>query len=804
MPRYVLLHAAAFAAMAAGQVRIQGHVISDTNAPLANAGVTLHSAKTAEHHRVYTDAAGAFTIALPLPGDYLVDVELSGFFALRDRPISVAEGTPELKLILAPVREFSDSVDVSASNTGLTLEQTATPEKMNSANLLDVPYPTTQNLKNAMRILPGVVQDSTGGIHVNGGREDQALYLFDGFNVTDPLTGTLEARVSVEAVQAMDVFATRSPAEYGKSSAGIVTVNTKMGDDKFRYSSTNFIPGVESAKGLRVGSWNPRLNLSGPIQEGRAWFSDSLTLQYDQTVIRELPAGQDAATSWRYSNLMRGQFNVTPSNILYAGLLTNQWSANRTGLGALDPPETTVDRRSRQWFADIKDQVYFAHGALLEAGFASYRTFLRQVPQGHNLYILTPEGRRGNFFVNGVQEASRAQGIVNVFLPSFNFGGTHQLKTGTDLNRVEYDQDIHRTGFEFYSADALVRRVLYSGNGIVGKRNLEAAAYVQDAWRVRPNVLVEIGLRGDRDDILRNWNVSPRAGIAWSPRRLENTRISGGYAVTYDATNLRLFTRPYDQVAVTTFFPPYGLGAPVLTSSFQIPHGEFASPRYSTWSGAVDQRAFSNVILRMQALRRSGHRGLTYVDSANPGASAYVLSSSRRDTYDSVEFTVRQNLHKQYEWLASYTRSRALSSAVMELASDVPAIVPNNRGRLHWDAPNRAVSWGYLPTLWKDWAIAYLAEYHDGFPFSVQDNTGRIVEAVNSRRYPNFFELNLHVERTFRFRGQLWAGRAGFNNITNHRNPNAVNNDIDAERFLQYFGGQRRALVFRIRWLGKL
>ena len=281
-----------------------------------------------------------------------------------------------------------------------------------------------------------------------------------------------------------------------------------------------------------------------------------------------------------------------------------------------------------------------------------------------------------------------------------------------------------------------MRRVLYTGSGIVAKRNLEAAAYLQDSWRLRPDILIELGLRGDRDDILRNWNVSPRAGIAWSPRRLENTRVSAGYAVTYDSTNLRLFTRPFDQVAVTTFFLPYAFAAPAVTSSFQIPQGQFASPRYSTWSGSFDRRAFSSVFFRMQALRRTGGRGLTYVDSATP--SAYVLSSSRRDTYNSVEFTVRQNLHKQYEWLASYTRSRAVSSAVMELSSDIPAIVPNNSGRLPWDAPNRAVSWGYLPTLWKDWAIAYLAEYHDGFPFSVQNNAGQIVGPVNSRRYPRF------------------------------------------------------------------
>ncbi len=75
---------------------------------------------------------------------------------------------------------------------------------------------------------------------------------------------------------------------------------------------------------------------------------------------------------------------------------------------------------------------------------------------------------------------------------------------------------------------------------------------------------------------------------------------------------------------------------------------------------------------------------------------------------------------------------------------------------------------------------------------------------VNSQRFPSFFELNLHVEKRLRFHGQLWAIRGGFNNITNHKNPNVVNNNLDAPNFLAMYGGQTRALNFRIRWLGKL
>ena len=796
----LVLFVLVLAGTAQADVRIAGRVTSDTNSPIANATVVLRG-PSGDRYRALTDAGGAFTVDVREPGEYSIDAERSGFFAIKHQKVTTSGG--EVVLVLDPIREVAESIDVTSGTSAVELDQTASQTKLTGTELMDVPYPTTHNLKTAMRILPGVVQDSRGGVHLNGGAEDQVLYLLNGFNVSDPLTGRLESRVSVEAVQSMDVLGGQFSAEYGKSSAGVLSVNTKTGDDKWRYSATNFVPGIENQKGLRIGSWTPRINFSGPLRRGRAWFSNNLTTQYDQTVVRELPRGEDKATSWRHSNLLRTQVNLTPSNILYSGLLVNLFYGPRSGLTALDPIETTQDRRSRQWFFDIKDQMYLSRGAVVEFGYASNRTFFRQLPQGHDFYIFTPDGRRGNYFINGVQEGSRDQIIGNAFLPAFALAGEHRIKTGVDLNRVFYGQDLNRSGVEFYNSRTLVRRTTYDGEGRLAKSNFETAVYVQDGWRPRKNLLVDLGLRTDWDRILRNWTWSPRVGLAWSPFGLENTKIAGGYAMMFDATKLELFTRPLDQIPLTVFFPPFGAGN-VTRSFFEIHDNNFAPQRYTVASASVDQRILTNVFLKFELMRRRGSRGLMFLDTGAPVDSVYALKNARSDAYDAAGVTVRQNFGGQFEWLASYTRSRALSNAVLDISADQAVLVANNLGRLPWDSPNRLVSWGYLPAPFKNWAVAYLVEHRTGFPFSVQNDAGFLVGGVNSRRYPTFFELNLHIERKFRFRGQMWATRVGMNNLTNRLNPNAVINNVDSEQFLRYFGGQSRATVFRIRWLGKL
>lgn len=796
------------ATSALAQVELTGRVTNENQVPLADATVTIEPASGEGRWQAFTGPSGVFHVELPHAGDYLVSVQRTGYFRLEKRPLSLAQTPGEVQLVLNRITELAESVDVTASTTAVDLDQTYAEHQVTGNEMMNIPYPVTHSLQNATRLLPGVVQDNLGGIHFNGGAEEQTLYLLDGFKISDPLSGQFSTRLSLEGIQSMDVVTGSLPAEYGDTSAGVMAVNTKMGDDRWLYSSTNFIPGVENQKGLRIGSWYPRFYLSGPLRKTRAWFSDSLGGEFNQNVIPELPAGQDRSTSVRYDNYFRTQVNLTPSNILQGGFLTNFWHAALAGLGLLDPPSTTLTRSARQYFFNVKDQIYLAHGGLIEVGFAANRTLSDDTPQGQAPYVYGSTGRSGNYFQGGSENGGRDEFLVNVFLPSFVAAGAHQVKLGVDLNQLSYSQNLYRTSILFYRADGtLARREVFAGNGRLNRSAYDASAYAQDSWRLRPNLLVESGFRMDWMSLLRRWTPSPRVGVSWTPPHLEQTKISVGYAFLYDQPPLQLFTRPEDQYSVNTYFQPDGSAGRPVTSIYTIP-GTLSAPRYHTWNLDVDHRLRAGIYAHFQLLGKRGSHGLAYFNApslaAGPGQTVLALESNRHDAFDSFELTLHQTFRRQYEWLAGYTRSRTYSSAVSGLGLDDPYLVSNNAGPLPWDSPNRFLSWAYLPTFWKNWAIAYLFEAHTGFPFSIRDAQGNVIGAADSYRFPSFIELDFHVERRFHFHGQIWAVRAGYNNITNHRNPNVVNNDIEGAQFLQFSGGQRRALVFRIRWLGKI
>jgi hypothetical protein len=99
--------------------------------------------------------------------------------------------------------------------------------------------------------------------------------------------------------------------------------------------------------------------------------------------------------------------------------------------------------------------------------------------------------------------------------------------------------------------------------------------------------------------------------------------------------------------------------------------------------------------------------------------------------------------------------------------------------------------------------VSYLVEARSGFPFSVVNEEGFQVGKPNQRRFPYYFNVNLHCERRFRFLTYLWGFRFGFFNLTNHGNANVVNNNMDSPKFLAFGRGQQRAFNVRLRFLGR-
>jgi hypothetical protein len=774
------------------QVTITGRIVDENGAGVGGARVALGSGPS-----VISDPTGAFSVDLPGAGQYLARVERDGFFPLKDFPVDIAADTREVHLTINHAREVFESTKVSASTGELDIDNTASERKLTGVEIIDIPYSPTRDLRVALTLIPGVLQDATGDLHFDGGAERQTLYLLDGFNFSDPLTGRLDAHLSVDSVRTIDWWSGRYSPEFGKGSGGALDIKTDMGNDPWRYSATDFIPGVDFTGGPHIGTWAPRANVSGPIKRGRIWFSDHLDAQYTPSVVPGLPNGQNRTQSFQTSNLLRTQVNLTPSNILFADFLVNYTFAPLSGLDALDPISTTTDQRSRTWFFSAKDQIYLTHRTLLEVGYAEDRNFFRVIPQGDGFYDISPVAKSGNYYDNSTQMAHRKQILSNLFLPSFEFLGHHQLKTGVDLDRLNYWQNSDRTGIDIFDATgAMVRDTVFEGSGTFSLSSAEESWYALDDWKIRKNVMVEYGVRQDWDELLDRSALSPRVAVSWSPFVSSNTKLSAGYAVVRDATSLQLFAQPLDQYAIETFINPAN---PAIVEMFQITDPHLLFPKYKNWTAGLDQRLPRKITLRLTGIRKTGTDGLAYTPESTPGL--YDLTNARRDSYNAATILLDQHFGGKYEWMASYTRSRTYSNEALAFSVDQPLQVTDNVGPAPWDAPNRFVSWAYLPTRWQNWAVAYSIEVHTGFPYSIVDGDGRVVGPVDSQRLPMFLSLNIHPEYKFNLFGRRWALRGGFNNITNHNNP-VIAQTVPGQP-VRFFGSEGRHFVVRVRWLGK-
>ena len=816
-----LLVLLAVALGAAAQVTVTGKVTDENGVAVAGARLEIAPAAGGAVTTLISGQSGEFSTAFEAQGEYRIRAEKQGFFLLKQSAVTLRAGDNHLAVTLNHVEEMAESVSVVYSPPAIDMQEPNERKQLNSVEILSVPYPAPQDFRNALPLFQGVVQDTQGRLHFNGGSTGQTYFTLDGFNITDPVTGRLSTRLDIEAVRSLDLDTTRFSAEKGKGSAGSLDIQTKMGDDRWRFGGTNFIPSLSTDEGLHFNKWTPRLELSGPLKKGRAWFHNGFDLFYDVDTIHGLPSGQNRSRGITGSDLSRFQVNITPANILTGSFLMNYADRTRTGLSFLDPAETTTSQYGRFYMGSLKDQIYLPGGALLEVGMADSRGYTHQLPQGHALYEITPFGRRGNYFVDLDRHFYRQQWLANAFLPTFQAHGSHQLKMGIDLDTDSFHQKVMRHDYEVVRADLSVARyVTFTGNTFQGRKNLMISEYVQDRWTPREGILVEAGLRGDWDQLLRQPLWSPRISVAWAPSWLRETKFAAGVGIFHDAVPLSILTQHQDQVSLSTF---YGLDGAVrfgpVATQFLTDEHALRAPQYRTESFSVERKLPFDLYGKASYTRKRGSRGFTFVnDGAVPPGSdvpvgLYELRNSRRDRYYGLEFSVRRTFGR-FEWAAGYTRSAARSDAVVDYSLEDPIFGLQAPGPLAWDTPDRFLMWGWAPVpkrllphflefAARNTDAGYLVEYRTGFPFSVVSDEGYLAGPPNALRYPNYFNINLHFERRFRALHYMWAWRFGFNNLTNNGNPNTVNNNIDSPDYLTYGRGQLRAFSVRLRFLGK-
>ena len=628
-----------------------------------------------------------------------------------------------------------------------------------------------------MPLIPGIVQDATGQIHLNGAPTRQILDQLDGFNITDPASGFFDARVPVDALRSVTVYGSRYPAEYGKASGGVVDLESGMGDDRYRFSGTDLVPSVATHKGFHVNGWTPHGSFSGPIKKGKAWFLLAPESEYDLELINELPPGADSNTRWRWGDLAKTQINLTPSNILTTDFLFNEFRSNHAGLSRFTPQEATARLNESVYHFSAVDQSTLSNGMLMEYGIGFSRFHVGELPFGNATYVLTPEGASGNYFQHAEARSERLQVIANLISPTLRKWGTHEWKAGLDLDRVVALQSFNRHGISILREDGtLSRTVDFPGNPSFQQTNFESGVYAQDHWSLSRAVVLDPGLRLEWDRIVGGARVSPRVAASFTPSAEDTTKVVAGAGIYYDQSNIDLYTQPRAGTRIDYFYDSTGtvLIRPPVESIFQIAPRGLKKPWVLNWSAGIERKLPAEFFLRAEYLQKRGYDGWTYVNpcSGPEGcfSGRFAMESTRRDRYDAVDLAVRRRFNAGHVIYASYTHSEARSNAVLNFNLLNPYFSPQGGGPLPWDTPNRIVSWGILPLV-RQFDLAYTLEWREGFPFSVVNEDQELVGPPNRLRYPAYFSLNMALERRISLFGFRWQVRAGFDDITDRHNP---------------------------------
>jgi hypothetical protein len=102
--------------------------------------------------------------------------------------------------------------------------------------------------------------------------------------------------------------------------------------------------------------------------------------------------------------------------------------------------------------------------------------------------------------------------------------------------------------------------------------------------------------------------------------------------------------------------------------------------------------------------------------------------------------------------------------------------------------------------------LVYSAEARTGLPFLAITDQGQIAPGAppGTFRLPTYYTVNLQFEKHFHLFRRYWALRGGFDNVTNHANPDLANGVLDPTHPVPTFiDANGRAVTGIIRYLGK-
>ncbi|HEY2962577.1 MAG TPA: carboxypeptidase regulatory-like domain-containing protein [Pyrinomonadaceae bacterium] len=800
---------------------IKGKVVADIpdqRRVLAGVPVNLSSERLRDQKlQTVTDSEGQFEFNGLIAGDYTLTVEFSGFKKYEQKISVQIEATVEQNVLLQPV-PLTGQVTVTDDRTDAVRTDSTTPAVITTQNLRNAPL-IDEKFQDALPLLPGVLRGPDGNLNIKGTRPSQSGILVSSLNVTDPVTGAPAIELPLEAVDTVQVHSNPYSSEYGKFTGAVTTIETRSGTNDWRYLVTGTLPRPRwrDGKVFGIGAATPRIAVGGPIVKDKFFFFQSVEYRFVRT---NVPSLEDLNEQQRdikresFDSFSRLDYVINPNNRLTGSFSVFPQKFDYFNLNTFNPSDTTANFHQRGWFLALNEQATFKSGALLQSSFSAKQFDGDIFGNSAAPYQITPDRNFGGWFDRQHRESRRYELLeVYNFRPQ-TWRGSHAFKIGANFSNTSFVGTDRSTPVTISRADGTRYQLIeFTGAGVLERAQNEFSAFLQDKWILNNRLVLDLGLRYDRDQLGEENNFAPRLGVVLAPARSDRTIIRGGIGIFYDKISLNIGSFERYQSYVVTTFANNGVTIVDGPRLFQnTAPDDLKNPYSLAWNLQVDHQVSQRLLLRLGYEDRSTRREFVLQPVANAATTSQgllLLQNSGRSRYRELQAVARFRFQESRNIYLSYVRSEArgnLNDFNTYFGNQKHTVIrPDEYAKQPYDVPNRLLFWGDFGLPF-DIVATPVLDWHSGFPFSLLNEQQDFVGPRNEGgRFPSLVTLDLLVTKglTIPFRGKKYKGRAGITifNITNHWNPRDVQNNLDARQFGTFFNSAERSVRLKFEFV---
>jgi hypothetical protein len=854
---------------------ISGRIQDAQGSVVSGATINATHLETNQSFTTTSDHEGRYRFPYLRTGTYDLKVDAPGFSTVtKQLTITLGQALDlPIKLDVAGVSaQVSIGTDIPVVETVRTqITETIRPREINELPL------NGRNYLDLALLIPGVSPTTTGsnqrfaetsavpgqGISIAGQRNLYNSFIVDGVSANDDAADLTGTYYSEEVIDQFQVVTSGGIAEFGRASGGVVNILTKSGTNDLRGSLYGFF------RNQRFDARNPLAptkdlltqtqyggTIGGPLRRERTFFFSnfeqtrrnySAVLTISPVAVNSInnrlravnyqgplvstgvvPASFDTTNfftridhSINQRNQLSGRYslyhieaansrNVGGLNAVSRGTGLSDTDqtvvvSNVTTLSSRTLNEARVQYTNSRLDAPVNDE---AGPAVNIAGVANFGTA-----------TFSPQGRDINLF----------EAVDNVSTQR----GDHSLKFGAGFlyNRVNILFPGALQGvYSFSSLNNFLNGNYLNYQQAFGvpsqlQSNPNFGEFVQDEWRVRPDLTVNAGLRYDvqwlPDPIQPDTdNFAPRLGIVYAPGD-RKTVVRASYGLYYDRIPLRATSNALQRDGskfLVVQLSPTQPGAPVFPNVLALqpatlptrpnitridPNIETSYSRQANLQ--IERELPGNAVLSVGYLHlRAYHVILSRnVNVPTVPASAGIpnlgrpdpnwgnisrFESSGRSNYDGMVVSYNQRAARWANVRVSYTLSKTIDDAGNFFFSSVQDNfnIRDDRGLSDNDQRHRLVVSGSLDAP-HGFQFGYIFTYASRLPFNVLLGTDRNLDTNNNDRPLgvgrntghgfDFASLDLRVSKRFKLteRVDLQLLAEGFN-MLNRANFGVPNN----------------------------